>query len=112
MLKNDSGFLKHILDECSFLLIHIRVLDFESFTNSESYKRAAVKSLEIIGEASKKISAETRTKNNHIEWTDLSKMRDVLVHQYFGIDYEIVWDIINKKIPELQTKIEIILKEY
>ena len=56
------------------------MLEFESFTNSESYKRAAVKSLEIIGEASKKISAETRTKNNHIEWTDLSKMRDVLVH--------------------------------
>ena len=111
-MKNDLGFLKHILDECNFLLTYIKQLNFEDFFSSEIHKRAAVRSIEIIGKASKKISLETRTTNNHIEWTDLSKMRDVLVHQYFGIDYEIVWDVISEKIPELQEKIESIISNY
>ncbi len=111
-MKNDLGFLKHILDECKFLSTYIKQLNSEDFINSEIHKRAAVRSIEIIGEASKKISEQTRTTNNEIEWIDLVKMRDVLVHQYFGIDYEIVWDVISRKIPELLLKVDVIIDEY
>ena len=111
-MKNDSGFLNHILDECVFLINHIKPLGYEDFSNSDISKRAAVKSIEIIGEAAKRISLETRTNSNHVEWTELSKMRDILVHQYFGIDYEIVWDVISHKISALKNKIELLLNEY
>ena len=111
-MKNDIGFCKHIRDECKFLVDYIKQSSFEEFISSEINKRAAVRSIEIIGDASKKISEQTRTLYNEIEWVDLAKMRDVLVHQYFGIDYEIVWDVIFRKIPELLLKVDIIIEEY
>ena len=79
-MKNDIAFLKHIMYECLFLIDFIEKTDFEDFISSEIYKRAAVRSIEIIGEASKKISDQTRNKFNEIEWNNLAKMRDVLVH--------------------------------
>ncbi|MHA1223507.1 MAG: HepT-like ribonuclease domain-containing protein [Candidatus Heimdallarchaeaceae archaeon] len=100
-MKDDIALLKHILDECKFLIEYIKQLTFEDFFSSEVHKRAAVRSIEIIGEASKKVSEKTRIENTQIEWNELAKMRDVLIHQYFGIDYEIVWDVIKEKIPKL-----------
>lgn len=111
-MKNDIGFLKHIRDECKFLIDYIKQANFEEFIHSEVHKRAAVRSIEIIGEASKNISEQTRTSYDEVEWIDLAKMRDVLVHQYFGIDYQIVWDVISRKIPELLLKVDIIIDEY
>ncbi|MHA1407963.1 MAG: HepT-like ribonuclease domain-containing protein [Candidatus Heimdallarchaeaceae archaeon] len=86
-------------------------MTFEDFFNSEVYKRAAIRSIKIIGEASKKVSEKTRIANSQIEWNELAKMRDVLIHQYFGIDYEIVWDVIKEKIPKLLEKIKVIINK-
>lgn len=63
--------------------------------------RAVVRSIEIIGEASKKIDEEFKSKHIHIEWKKMAGARDKLIHDYFGIDYDIVWDIIQNKIPDL-----------
>ncbi len=63
--------------------------------------RAVVRSIEIIGEASKKIDDEFKSTHNHIEWKKIAGTRDKLIHDYFGIDYDIVWDIIENKIPDL-----------
>ena len=60
-----------------------------------------VRSLEIIGEASKKLDDEFKSVNHHIEWKKIAGTRDKLIHDYFGIDYDIVWDIIQTKIPDL-----------
>ncbi len=63
--------------------------------------RAVVRSIEIIGEASKKIDEEFKSSHIHIEWKKMAGARDKLIHDYFGIDYDIVWDIIKNKIPDL-----------
>jgi len=69
----------------------------EDPTNS----RAVVRSLEVIGEAVKKLPAELRSKYPQVEWSDIAGMRDVLIHHYFGIDHDIVWGVLRKEIPEL-----------
>jgi len=63
--------------------------------------RAIVRSIEVIGEASKKIDQEFKSDHPHIEWKKMAGTRDKLIHDYFGIDYDIVWDIIENKIPDL-----------
>lgn len=63
--------------------------------------RAIVRSIEIIGEASKKIDEEFKAKHPYIEWKKMAGTQDKLIHDYFGIDYDIVWDIIESKIPDL-----------
>ena len=91
----------HIKDECEFLLHATEGKQFEEIYNDSTLKRAIVRSIEIIGEATKKLDVDFRVNNSHIEWRKMSGARDVMIHDYFGIDYEIVWDIIKNKIPEL-----------
>ena len=68
-------------------------------------KRAVVRSLEIIGEASKKIPADVKLKWHTINWKNIAGMRDRLIHDYAGINYSIVWDVVLNKIPELEKQI-------
>ena len=105
-------YLKHILDECTFIVHDIPVdFSFEKFNSDEEKKRAIVRSLEIIGEATKNIPIDFKLKWNEVEWKQMSGMRDRLIHDYFGVDYYIVWDVIINKIPRLKESIESIIKE-
>jgi len=78
---------------------------------NETLKRAVVRSLEIIGEASKKIPADQKLKWPGISWKDMAGMRDRLIHDYMGINYSIVWDVIKTRIPELKAQIDAVLQE-
>jgi len=70
------------------------------------------RSIEIIGEASKKVSADIETRYPEAEWKAMMSMRDRLVHEYFGVDYDIAWDVVQNKIPSLHKQIvEIFRKE-
>ncbi len=106
MYKEPLEYLKHIRDECSFILSVIPG-DFskEEFFLDETLKRAVVRSLEIIGEASKKIPSDFKYKWNSIQWKNMAGMRDKLIHDYMGINYSIVWDVVKNKIPELYPQI-------
>lgn len=73
--------------------------------------KALERCIEIIGEASKKIDDEFKHHHPHIEWKKMAGTRDHLIHHYFGIDYDILWDIIENKIPELHHSIQEILNE-
>ena len=70
---------------------------------------AVVRNLEIIGEASRNIPVEIKEKYQDIEWRKISDFRNILAHEYFGIDYEILWDIVATKLNPLQSKIQRIL---
>jgi uncharacterized protein with HEPN domain len=98
-------YLRHILEEADFLLSESEHLDRDSFFHSETLKRAFVRNIEIIGEASKKVTPELRQKYPNIEWRSIAAMRDRLVHDYFGVDYEIVWDVVRHKIPHLRQEV-------
>jgi uncharacterized protein with HEPN domain len=84
--------------------------DFDAFVRDPSLKRAFVRSIEIIGEASKKIPKDVQDKQPNIEWRKMMGMRDRLIHDYFGVDYAIVWDVAVNKLPELREKIESMLQ--
>jgi uncharacterized protein with HEPN domain len=109
MSKEPIGFLKHISDECAYLISVNKVLSKNDFLDDETLKRAVVRSLEIIGEATKKIPADFKVKRSSIQWKNMAGMRDRLIHDYIGVNYSIVWDVFNNKIPQLNDQISEVL---
>lgn len=106
MSKEPLEYLRHISDECLFIL-SVTDKDFskDDLIQDETLKRAVVRSLEIIGEATKKIPADFKIKWGSINWKNMAGMRDRLIHDYMGINYSIVWDVVRNKIPELTEQI-------
>ncbi len=111
MSKEPIEYLRHILDECKFIL-SVTGNDFskDDLLQDEILKRALVRSLEIIGEATKKIPADFKIKWNSINWKNMAGMRDRLIHDYLGINYSIVWDVVKNKIPELSEQITEVIR--
>jgi uncharacterized protein with HEPN domain len=103
-------YLRHILTEADYLLSHSVGLTWDAFAADETKRRAFVRSLEIIGEAAKKLSDEFRAEHPGIDWRAMTGMRDRLIHGYFGIDHEIVWDVVQNHIPDLREEIASILE--
>ena len=104
-------YLQHILDETTYLLNHSENLEKAVFLQDETLRRAYVRSLEIIGEAVKKLPDDLRQKYSTIEWRAMAGMRDRLIHNYFGVDYDIVWNVIINEIPKLDLAIQQILHQ-
>ena len=101
MSDSNLELVRHILVETTFILKHTEQKSKEEVINDEVLCRAVVRSLEIIGEATKKLDDEFKSIHNHIEWKKIAGTRDKLIHDYFGIDYDIVWNIIETKIHDL-----------
>lgn len=110
-MKHNIVYLRHIVDEISFLLESTENLNYDSFLESETYTRAFSRSFEIIGEAVKKLSEDFRKEYSEIEWKKMAGIRDKIIHQYFNVDYEIIWDAIKNKLPTIKEKIQIILEQ-
>ncbi len=102
-------YLRHIRVEVEYLQGSCADLSLEEFLANETLRRAVVRSLEIIGEAAKKVPEDFRTSYPSIEWRAMSGMRDRLIHDYFGVDYELVWDVVQNRIPTLRHQISSIL---
>jgi len=108
------NILKHIVDECAYIqtAIHENGITLKVFLEDETLKRAVVRSLEIIGEATKKIPVDVKLKWNSIQWKNMAGMRDRLIHDYMGVNYMIVWDVAKNIIPEIHKQINEIIIAY
>ena len=103
-------FLRHILVEAEYLISQTAGLTFDAFVANPTLCRAFVRSLEIIGEATKKVPMDLRAQYPDVDWRGMAGMRDRLIHDYFGVDYELVWDVVQHRVPELRQQLESILK--
>ena len=104
-------FLKDILDAMEKIEEFIDDMNFEEFIKDDKTVSAVIRKLEIIGEATKYLPAELRRKYPDLPWSSMAKLRDRLIHGYFVVDHEIVWNVIKKELPLLKPKLEKILKE-
>lgn len=101
MLPSNLELLRHIFDEISFVLDAVKGRDKESVINDPVLSRAIIRSLEIIGEASNKLDPDFKSDHPEVEWRKIVSTRNRLIHDYFGVDYDIVWDIVENKLPDL-----------
>lgn len=74
-------------------------------------QRSFIRSLEVVGEATKNLSKDLKDKHPEIEWRKIAGMRDKLIHYYFGVDWEVVWDVVKNKLPALKRQIEALILE-
>jgi uncharacterized protein with HEPN domain len=87
-------------------------LSFESFASDEKTVDAIVRNLEILGEAAKQVPDHVRIVHPHVDWYRISGLRDILIHQYFGIDLPIVWDVVENKLPTLLLELNQMLSTW
>ncbi|MBU0999117.1 DUF86 domain-containing protein [Patescibacteria group bacterium] len=110
-MKNPEIFLKHILESIGEIEKYTKKISRDKFFQTTQTQDAVVRRLEIIGEAVKNLPATFRNKYPDIPWKKIAGMRDVLIHEYFGVDLRLVWRIAKKDLPELKNNILKILKE-
>ena len=103
-------FLNDIYFGCGKILDYVGTKQFREFRANPMMVDAVIRNLEIIGEASKKIPVSLKQKHSGIEWKKIAGLRDILIHEYFGIDYDVLWDIVKHNVPKLKSQISLILK--
>lgn len=108
-MKTDEGRLQDILDAIGKIEEYAN-RGRATFENEELIQVWCVHDLQIIGEAAHKVSAETREKHAEIPWAKIIGMRHVLVHDYFGIDLDIVWEVVDRDLPDLERKVRATLR--
>ena len=109
MLVSDTELLRHILDEVNFVLETVNGKSKDEVMNNGILFRAVIRSIEIIGEASKKLSDEFKAAHPGIEWKKIGRTRDILIHVYFDIDNDIIWNVIVEKLPGIKSYISQLL---
>jgi uncharacterized protein with HEPN domain len=110
MIKNDLTYIDHILDSIRKINEFSDGLSLKDFKANELVQDAIIRNIEIIGEASKKISTDTKQTYYKIPWKEIAGMRDKLIHDYLGVDVTVVWKTIKEDIPTLERLISKIEK--
>ena len=111
MSKNYKVYLQDIKETITKIEKYTKNLTFTQFKNNDLVIDGVVRNLEIIGEAAKKLPNQVKEKTPDVEWKKIAGLRDILIHEYFGVDLEIIWDIIKNKLPQLKKRINQALKE-
>ena len=110
-MRDYKLYLDDILEATTRIEKYTKELTLEKFKKDNLVIDGVVRNLEIIGEAVKNIPADVKDKHPDIEWKKIAGLRDILAHEYFGIDIEILWDIVDNKLPELKKEISRLLKK-
>ena len=110
--RNIKLFLQDISNSIDKIQKYISGLSFDSFKENDLVIDAVLRNLEVIGEAARNIPEDFRSRYSMIPWKRIVAFRNVVIHEYFGVDLEIVWTIVKENLPELKEKIELILNSY
>ena len=110
MQSEDKIRLQHILDEANEARQFIEGLSFDEFQEDGKTVRAVIRSIEVIGEAASKLSLDFRKDHPEVPWQKISGMRNRLIHVYFDIDHQIIWQTVKENLPPLIDQIKSILK--
>lgn len=111
MRKDPNIFLTHILESIGWIEKETKGLSKDRFINNVPIQDAVIRRLEIIGEAVKNLPPDFKKNYPNITWQKISGLRDKLIHNYFGIDLELVWGIVKKDLPPFKERVGEILKE-
>lgn len=111
MKKNEQIFLEHILESIRDIETFVKGSSKDRFLKNKEKQYALVRSIEIIGEATKNLPLEFRKKHSAIPWAKIAGMRDRLIHHYFGVDLNRIWRVVKKDIPRLKKQIQEILEK-
>lgn len=108
-MKDNRAYLLHIRDAIRRVLLYTRA-GKRSFLSDPKTQDAVIRNLEVIGEAAKNVAPAFRAKQAGIPWKSMAGMRDKMIHEYFGVDLEIVWTVVHKELPRVLRQIESALK--
>lgn len=106
MPRDSSVFFEDMFSAISKIQKYVQDLSFEEFSEDEMRVDAVIRNLEIIGEAAGNVSIEVRNNYPDIQWKKIVGLRNILIHEYFGVDLEIVWDIIENNLDKLKFEVE------
>jgi len=107
----DNARIQHIFDAILEIELYIHKVSYDIFKSNSMMQYACVKQLEIIGEAANHLTPHFKKLNPEIEWPEIIALRNILIHEYFGIDTKIVWDIINNDIVFMKAKVKKIIDQ-
>ena len=103
--RQDAQLVQDILEAINRISRYTAALSYSAFLDDTMVQDAVVRNLEIIGEAVKGLSPGFRKKHKNVRWLDIAGMRDRLIHDYAGVNWEIVWDVVQTKLPELNAQL-------
>lgn len=110
MSRDANVYLVDIAERCRRVLRYVSNLDEAAWAEDELTQDAVARNLEVIGEAVKRLPADMRKEHQGVPWQDIAGLRDILIHEYEGVDYAIIWDVAVNEVPSLLRAVEALLQ--
>ena len=107
--RNDADLIQDISESIERIVSYTHNMDYDHFKRDSKTQDAVLRNIEILGEAVKSLSEKIKSQNSQIPWKNIAGTRDKLIHDYFGVNIDVVWNIVKHDIPDLHSSIKIII---